>query len=188
VGVACERLAHRAPNPVVGVLVETLAPAQFSLDREPEIHRKAHVPSSDEPQHRVGGHLQNALPDFSDFGFQFAWAERLKCPAALPGVGTASEFKPVRDIAPASSHDQPVVPSRARPYRRSLRSIRRNPRSRIPCLFFGWQTRTGPLPTWAAFPGRGGATRSVTLVKQTAGMLHESLARILLVWFDRAYL
>lgn len=30
--------------------------------------------------------------------------------------------------------------------------------------------------------------RSVSLVKQTAQVLHESLARILSVWFDRGYL
>jgi hypothetical protein len=52
----------------------------------------------------VGGHLQDALPDFRNSGFQFAWAERLECFAALPRVGTVSEFKPVRNIALASSH------------------------------------------------------------------------------------
>jgi hypothetical protein len=57
----------------------------------------------------VGGHLQNALPDLRNMGFQFAWAERPECSAALPRVGTVSEFKPVRDIALASSHDQPVA-------------------------------------------------------------------------------
>jgi hypothetical protein len=54
----------------------------------------------------VGGHLQDAFPNLRNFGFQFAWAERPECPAALPRVGTVSEFKPVRGIALASSHDQ----------------------------------------------------------------------------------
>jgi len=105
VAVACERLAHRAPNPVVGVLVETLQhPHNLPLIKNRRSIAKHMYRPATNRGIGVGGHLQNALPDISDFGFQFAWAERLKCFAALPRVGTSREFKPIRDIALASSH------------------------------------------------------------------------------------
>src|SRR5215470_4912772 len=97
---------HRAPNLIVGVLIETLQRAHYF----PMIKKRRSIAKHvyRRPTNRsigVGGHLQNALPDFRNFGFQFARAERPQCPAALPRIGTASEFKPVRDIALASSHD-----------------------------------------------------------------------------------
>ena len=187
--VACERLAHRTPNPVVGVLVETLQhPHDFpSIENRGSIAKHMYSAATNRSI-GVGDHLQNAPPDFSDFGFQFAWAERLKCFAALPRVGTASVFKPVRDIALASSHDQPVALSRSRPYHRSRRSTAQSLEAEYRVWSSGGRLGPRPLPASVAFERQGGETPSVSLVKQTAKPLRESLARILLVWFDRGYL
>src|SRR5262249_39709739 len=131
----------------------------------------------------VGRHFQNALPHFRNFGFQFAWAERLKCFAALPRVGTVSEFKPVRDIALASSHDQRVAFSRRR-------SLRHPPKATKQNTVFGLRLADSGLSRCRLeglrTPGRRDSRNEP--VKQTARMLRESLARILSVWFDRSYL
>jgi hypothetical protein len=113
----------------------------------------------------------------------------VECFAALPRVTTMSQFKPVRNIALASSHDlqvalfatetPPIGPSGSQP----------KPPRRIPCLVPGWQTRAKSLPLWPRLRAAEACEiRSMSPVKQTAQVLHESLARILSVWFDRGYL
>ena len=104
--VLCEHLAHRAPNTVVGVLIQTLEhPHNFPMiENRRSIAKHMHRPATNRSI-AVGGHLQDPLPDFRNFGLEFAWAECLECFAALPRVRTASEFKPGRDFALASSHD-----------------------------------------------------------------------------------
>ena len=111
--VVCEHPAHRAPNTVVGILIETLQhPHNFPMvENRRSIAKRVYRPATNRSI-RVGGHFQNPLPDFRNLGFQFAWAERVECFAALPRVRTVSEFKPVRDIALASSHEQQVALSR----------------------------------------------------------------------------
>lgn len=119
--VVCEHLAHRAPNTVVGVLIETFQhPHNFPMiENRRSIAKHMYRPATNRSI-GVGGHLQNPFPDFRNFGFQFAWAERVECFAALPRVRTMSEFKPFRDIALASSHDLQAALSRPRPHQRSL--------------------------------------------------------------------
>ena len=149
--VACERPAHRAPNPVVGVLVETLQhPHNFPLIENGRAIAKHMYRPATNRSIGVGGHLQNALPDFSDLGFQFTWAERLKCFAALPRVGTVSKFKPVRDIALASSHDQQwLFGDRGRTS--GLCASAESLEAEYRVWSSGGRLGPRPLPTWAAF-------------------------------------
>src|SRR5215469_4055491 len=105
--VVCEHLANRAPNTIVGVLIEAPEHPHYfpMIENRGSIAKHVYRPATNRSI-GVGGHLQHALPDLRNFAFQFAWAERPECSAALPRVGTVSESKPVRDIALASSHDQ----------------------------------------------------------------------------------
>jgi hypothetical protein len=131
--VVCKHLAHRAPNTIVGVLVETLQhPHNFPLIENRRSIAKYMYRHETNRGLGVGGHLQNALPDLGNLGFQFAWAERPECFAALPRVGTVSEFKPVRNIALASSHGTNRVAVRQPGRRqRSPRAVRRSLPGRI---------------------------------------------------------
>jgi hypothetical protein len=103
--VVCKHLAHRAPNTIVGVLVETLQhPHYFPvIENRRSIAKYMHRHETNRGI-GVGGHLQNPLPDFGNFGFEFAGAERPECLAPLPRVATVSEFKPLGNIALASAH------------------------------------------------------------------------------------
>jgi hypothetical protein len=187
--VVCEHLAHRAPNTVVGVLIETLQhPHNFAMiENRRSIAKHMYRPAT----YRsigVGGHLQNPLPDFRNFGFQFARAERVECFAALPRVRTMSEFKPVRDIALASSHGQQVWLFRDRGG--TIGPSASQPKATPENTVFGPRVADSAksLPLWPP-PRRRGVRDSLNEpVKQTAQVLHESLARILSVWFDRGYL
>jgi hypothetical protein len=103
--VVCKHLAGPAPNTIVGVLVETLQHPHNFLTIESRRPIAEYMDRHEtHPRIGVGGHLQKAIPDFRNLGFHFAWAESPECFAALPRVKTVSEFKPVRDITPASSH------------------------------------------------------------------------------------
>ena len=108
--VVCEHPAHRTPNTVVGVLIESLQhPHNFPMiENRRSIAKHMYRPATN-GSIGVGGHLKNPLPDFRNLDFQFAWAERVECFAALLRVRTVSEFEPVRDIALASSHDRQVL-------------------------------------------------------------------------------
>ena len=187
--VVCEHLAHRASNTVVGILIETLQhPRNFPMiENRRSIAKHMYRPATNRSI-GVGGHLQNPLPDFRDIGFQFAWAERLERLAALARVRTMREFKPVRDIALLSSHNQQVALSRRRPHQRFLGAVYGKASKQN--TVFGSQVadQANPLPLWPPPHGRACEIRSMSPVKQTAQVLHESLARILLVWFDRGYL
>lgn len=181
--VVCEHLAYRAPNPVVGILIETLQhPHNFPLiENRRSIAEHMYGPATNRGI-GVVGHLQYPLPDLGNVGFQFAWAERVERFAALARVRTVSEFKPVRDIALVSSHDQQVVLSRPRPHQRSLGAGYESHQTE----YRVWSP-VGRLGPNCSHLGRGWACelRSMSATKETAQVLHESLARIPSVWFDR---
>src|SRR5262245_25256479 len=140
--VVYEHLAYRAPNPVVGILIETLQhPHNFPLiENRRSIAEHMYGPATNRSIGIVG-HLQYPLPDLGNVGFQFAWAERLERFAALAGARTVREFEPVRAIALGSSQDQQVVSFATEAAPAVSRSRLRKPPNRIQCLVPGWQTR-----------------------------------------------
>jgi hypothetical protein len=186
--VVCEHLAHRAPNTVVGVLIETLQhPHNFPMiENRRSIAKHMYRPATNRSI-GVGGHLQNPFPDFRNFGFQFAWAERVECFAALPRVRTMSEFKPVRYSALSSSHDLQVALSQPS---RTIGPSGSQPKATTENTVFGPRVADSGqiVPLWPPRATEACEIRSMSPVKQTAQVLHESLARIPSVWFDRGYL
>jgi len=140
--VVCKHLANRAPNAIVGVLIEALQHPHYfpMIDNRGSIAKHVYRPATNRSI-GVGGHLQNALPHLRNLGFQFAWAERPECSAALPRVGTVSEFKPVRGIALASSHDRQGGSSRPGVRSRLLEEVCPKPPTKVPCLVLEGQTR-----------------------------------------------